>query len=294
MHRTRVLSWFTGKARENASHALDLLAVSEAQGSWVPKASRMVPAALGKANKAINLGREFEGELEKIGNYETPSHQRGFEVSMILRFGQYARARGGEPVDFDTIAANAPSPACANAVKEAKRFQREFDAIARLCRRLDATRPKPVFTNLGISPTVTKTLAGLGFHGADQAKVEVCPIRWETVERTRGHNKLCKEGACVQGCSNGKKYWVQVGHLEWPEGTQHDCSRFADINTGRGRFEQCHACGHGIRNPWNWVPLVITSGVGAKYSWWVGTDCARTLFGIKVTGEVELVGGKGS
>lgn len=171
---------------------------------------------------------------------------------------------------------------------------KDFAAIARLTNRLDATRPKPVFTVLGASPTVTRTLDGLGINSGAFAKVELCPIRWETVERTRGHDKRCVAGACVQGCSNGKKCWVQVGYLEWPDGTQHECSRFADSNTGRGRFQQCHACGHGIRNAFNWVPLLVTNALDQKYSLWVGTDCSRTLFGIKVTGEVELVDGKGS
>lgn len=92
-YRQRVLGWFTGKSYQNAEHALQLLAASEELGSWVPGASRKVSAAFGKASNAIKLGRAYEKELEAIGDYKTPSDQRGFEVSMLLRYSQ-AHLRG--------------------------------------------------------------------------------------------------------------------------------------------------------------------------------------------------------
>lgn len=37
----------------------------------------------------------------------------------------------------------------------------------------------------------------------------------------------------------------------------------------------------------NWVPL-LGELAGSNRSLWVGRDCARTLFGIKVTGEMHV------
>ncbi|MGH9651508.1 MAG: hypothetical protein ACRD3I_13705, partial [Terriglobales bacterium] len=61
------LRWFSGKGREKAAIALDLIATSEAQGFWVPKASRSTRAVLGKANIAANLARKHGKELDAVG-----------------------------------------------------------------------------------------------------------------------------------------------------------------------------------------------------------------------------------
>jgi hypothetical protein len=79
---------------------------------------------------------------------------------------------------------------------------------------------------------------------------------------------------------------VKVGRVVWPEGTEHACSRFA----ASGSQNQCHACGHAIRNAFNWVPLVVENAEGVPHALWVGRDCAENLFGIKATGELEYAG----
>lgn len=53
---------------------------------------------------------------------------------------------------------------------------------------------------------------------------------------------------------------------------------------------QCQACGHAIKNVFNWVPLVVDSAAGVPHAMWVGKDCAQTLFGVTVKGELRLTG----
>lgn len=71
--------------------------------------------------------------------------------------------------------------------------------------------------------------------------------------------------------------------LNWPEGTQHNKSRFFQSNN----HMQCQACGHAIQKPFNWVPILAYghSEKPTPCSLWVGRDCAGKLFGCKVEGD---------
>jgi hypothetical protein len=77
--------------------------------------------------------------------------------------------------------------------------------------------------------------------------------------------------------------WETIIH--WPEPTVHQSSVHAY------KFSCCHACGHRIRNPYNWVPLYAKDKAGVAHSLWVGRDCAKSLFGIELSGDMVLKGG---
>jgi hypothetical protein len=268
--RCRVLRWFKGKACENAAAALDLLALSEAEGNWIPGASRRVRACLGKANVAVNIGRAHEKQLDAIGDYNVPRDERGFEVSMILRFSQHFP---GHACNFDGVKARTTDTQLHAVIDRAREFVSDFATINALLRDLNNTRPRPTFTSIGASRLVSSTLAHLGLASPD-ANARVCPRRWERVEKKNTEGKVVG--------------WSFVAVLEWPEGTRHSRSRYA---TGTSTHDQCHACGHAIKNPFNWVPLVLdnVNGQGTTpYSLWVGRDCAKTIFGIKMTGDFDI------
>jgi hypothetical protein len=152
---------------------------------------------------------------------------------------------------------------------DALEFYIDFQPLVDAMRKLDATRPVPTFTTMNASPTVS---AELKRQGAVQ--VEVCPIRYE--ERSKTDEK-------------GNVTYFMVAILEWPEGTKHNTSRYA---YGTATNNQCHACGHAIKRMFNWVPLVLTTEAGEKRSLWVGRDCAKTLFGVDMAGDLELAEGQ--
>jgi hypothetical protein len=261
-----VLGWFTGKGREKAAWALARLAESEARGEWVSKASRTVRAIMvGKANVASRLGGKHRRELEAIGDYTVPMERRGWSVGHLLVYG------GSNPgIDFAAIREAAPE-ALKGVITTAERFAADMAPVKALMAKLDATRPEPVFTYLGCSPTVTATLTYLGVEGNTET-TRPCPIEWKEE---------------VRKDKNGTTFYVKVGYLKWPEGTVHGTSRY-DRHSNH-----CESCGHAIKNGLNWVPLVIDNKVGVPHSLWVGRDCARTIFGIKVDGEMELTNGHG-
>jgi hypothetical protein len=210
-----LLKFFDGNNLDTARNALELLAVSQSLGYWMPGASRRVRAGL---------------------NY--------FKISK------------------PRVPRGADRKAALLAAREA--FKKAMEPVEALMARWDATRPTPTFTSMGASPTVTATVKSF-----DAVKVEVCPIKWHQYEYTD---------------SNGKVQYATYGELLWPEGTKHHTSRY----TGTGQNRQCEACGHAIKNNFNWVPLILTASDGTPKSLWTGRDCAKTLFGIDMTGDLEI------
>lgn len=274
--RAAVLAWYTGKALANATAALDVLQQSAAAGSWLPKVSRKVMAALSKPNVAAKFADANRDALDAINhyrrdnNFKRPHTECGTRIAIDLRYGAFQAV---QTMNWPALEAGCQSDAERAALAVARKFAADFAPVAALVTKLDATRPLPVFTSLGLSPTVTATLASIGVEGTP-ATLRVCPIEWIQVQDTDPET--------------GKITFRYVGRLLWPENTRHDTSRHAH---GNGAHQQCHACGHAIKNGYNWVPLLVDDAAGTPRSLWVGRDCARNLFGVAVTGDVvELEG----
>ncbi len=144
-----------------------------------------------------------------------------------------------------------------------------FSPVADAVELLDRARPAPVYEFAEISPTVAGNVGRA--IGVDFSTIRMPEIRWTWIEiEIKG--ELCR---------------VRHGEILWPSGTRHGASRFSGGS-------QCEACGHGIRDRCNWVPLVANAshpqhGDG-PVSLWVGRDCARKLFGCVVTGDAVYDG----
>jgi hypothetical protein len=277
--------WFTGKAKEKALAALALVEESLVRGYWLPKVSRLVHAALNKQNVAIKFARANEaphnrpynepalrGILSSVESAERDERTtytakyRGWNLVHYMMFGQVTRA--AEAVEL----AAALEPYCQNdaeraALKTAAEWAADFAPVAAALAELDSRRPVPVVVMKTLSPTVVANLAAS--MKVDLTSVASPDTEVEWVERV----------------IKGQTVKVAKVKILWPEGTRHNCSRFA---YGTDNNAQCHACGHAIKNPWNWVPLVATTPTG-PVSLWVGKDCAKKLFGCEVSGEAEYV-----
>lgn len=249
MNHAAALAYFSGKSLVNATAALALLDASVAQGFWIKGASRKVGAALNKCNVAAKTTNGHN------------SYGAVFEINNCLHFGLFKRA---QTVDVAAIEAEINDAA---KVAYFRAYAAAFADIAAAMQKLDATRPIPVFTSIGASPTVTRTLTSL-----DAASFTVCPIVYD---EKQGVDKA------------GKTFFYFVARLVWPEGTKHGTSPYR-------AGHQCQACGHAIKNPCNWCPLVLTANDGTPKSLWVGRDCAKTCFGVDMTGELEIEGGRGA
>ncbi len=100
---------------------------------------------------------------------------------MMLQFGQHGRGAG---VDFDAIYEAAKTDGAKRAARDAERFYKDFIQVNNLMAELDATRPAPVITQLGVSPTITNTLKMLGLENVKADTIRLCPVRWERIECT--------------------------------------------------------------------------------------------------------------
>lgn len=264
-----VLAWFTGKGRANAERALAILIAAVLRGFWNPGESRSTRAILNKANVAVLFVRKNMKAFEAFGcdkeaRYSSgePLAKNGFNLEMAMLYGSYGYLAS---VDFAAMAAGARNDLERIIASKGRAFAEAFGPVGTAMTQLDALRPPPVFTVVGISRTLTATVASLGLptDGAALARdaVTVCPMEWYKVE--------------------GENFFRS--RLVWPKGTIHN----ATVHAGaRGDSAHCHACGHAIRNAFNWVPLVVRSQ-GKVYGLWTGMDCAKSLFGIKMTGEAR-------
>ena len=259
-----VLSYFTGKSLEKATPALDLLLKSVAQGFWLHGVSRGVRAALGKANVAMKIAKRDYATLEgaKPKDYfDGEKYGRkawARELNFGMKFGHC------HEVDLAFAGKHCVTAEQKAAFKVAVAWYEVMFPVCDAMRVLDATRPPPVFTSVGVSPTLTRTLRDMGVN-AEAGAISVCPIEFEKVTKLDKH---------------GREYFEFLVKMLWPEGTKHNMSRYASACN-------CHACGHSIRNNFNWVPLVLVTKDGPR-SAWVGRDCAKSLFGVDMTGDFEL------
>jgi hypothetical protein len=263
-----IQKWYRGKALEvMRTQTIPMLAEAAALGYWLPGVSRKVKAALNKQNVAAKFARANRETFEPLADGErlsTATH-RGWSIVIAMQHGVVgSAARVAETVEaLRPVAAALGGDAAKMALAQldvAAQWAADFQPIAELVYALDATRPKPVIVLGSLSRTVADNVGKV--MAIDFDTLEVPPTEWTWVEQEI-------KGATVR---------VPVGRIIWPEGTRHFVSRYARGN------DQCHACGHGIRNPWNWVPLVAQTAAG-PVSLWVGRDCARNLFKAEVTGD---------
>jgi len=278
-HLTAALVWFTGKSRAAVEgFVIPALVQSATDGCWQPGASRKVHAALTKVSTAtVKLGKLAEGfyDAARKEEYDTPEYKLAdswFAIEMAFRYGNNV---GACQKAVEILAATKLTAEQKALVAQARAFAADLAPIWAAVSRLDATRPKPVFTALGLSPTVTKTLT-------EQLKLNVATLRMPeyVVEYVE------EEVTDKHGRTSTQIKPIIV--IKWPEGTRHGRSPHA-FRGPNGNL--CHACGHAIKNAFNWVPFLMDDAAGVPHSMWVGRDCARNVFNVDVKGDAEYATG---
>ncbi len=259
---------------------------SLAEGCWQKHVSRSLTACFAKPlghGRGASLVRESLDRLARASSRWDDKRSLGELAGALywgFRYGASYFARrtrapylDGQDMTADEITQvreamavdleNRVKPREIQAAKEAfdlvVAHRADADLLDRVCGILDAQRPKPTFTLLGVSPTITATLSAMGFTGAADAWVETPKL---IVERTDDGGWRVR--------------------LVWPEGTVFNTSRFALSG------DHCHACGHRIKNPYNWVPAVVMATGQAPRAVWVGHDCAESVFGVKAENRVAF------
>ncbi len=283
MNFDAIRKWYSGKALTILdTYVIPTLTEAEAQGYWPKGASRKVTAALNKQTVAIKFANKQEVPRDRTGCRDASvtsgllgcvcddrAHWFGAKVSSwglihAMSFGFVQRA----PELMETC--NALAQYCANdaerdALAKAREWCIDCAPVAELLKLLDSRRPpiKVIFGTL--SATVVKNFAVELQLDFTTIRVPPTESYWVTVK-----NK--KTGADEQ---------VLKHRLIWPMGTRFNASRYSYTDSNR----QCQACGHAIKDPFNWVPLLIDGPGGKPFGFFIGRDCAKNLFGCHVEGD---------
>ncbi len=274
----QILKWYTGKALTIIrDYVLPTLAQAERDGYWPKGASRKVTAALNKQAVAQKFARAndrryedrrdgavCEGLLGDVMENRTEWYKaklNGDALVSAMMFGSFGLAP--EYVELaHQLFHHVRNDAERAAVRTAFTWAEDFAPVAKLVATLDSRRPVPVIVCKTLSHTVLSNVGGAMGIALKSIAVPPMIIRWE--KRTK---------------ANGEVFEIAVPEIVWPYGTRHGTSRYAS-------GDHCHACGHKIKNGFNWVPLV--GGTANGYvSLWVGRDCAKNLFECEVDGEAD-------
>lgn len=275
-----ILEWFSGKARDTiVNFTIPALVESEQLGYWKKGVSRTVKASLNKQNVAQKLSKAMEAQIGEPDRWGSGRNRLPYDHPLCdgagdMRYGSYGqapkhllpevKAKRDVKGDFTFTPNKATGPVSANAIIE--RWAQAFAPVQELIELLDSRRPKPVFVMKTLSPTVAKNLSA--HIGIDVTTLAVPEMHGEYVE--------------VE--IKGQKVQVYEIIIDWPEGTLHNRSRF--LHSANNSL--CQACGHAIKDPYNWVPILAYGTEAPKpapYSLWVGRDCAAKLFGCEVEGD---------
>jgi hypothetical protein len=243
-----------GKRLEKFDQSVAVINESLERGAWVKRGSV-------KANSGFYQGLVYTGYQQNVGSREG---REAWELSHCLAFGGEFRGknpkaaltrlregydRKGEPIRLKLTD------------EQVLAWVELCAEKARAVELLDAARPLPVITKIGLSPKVTKTLKEMDLD------IDIQTVRMARLKR---HERMV---------AGAKAIWYTV---EWTKGIVHGTSRFA----GRGA---CEACGKPIPSC-RFVPVEARDTRGNRLvSLWLGCDCAANIFGIKDVGVEQIV-----
>jgi hypothetical protein len=254
-HSISIVSGFLSGARKAKFQAgVQVLRDSIASGQWIPRGGVKVNSSL------------YQGLVSKLpprSTYDespvgTPQWSDFNSLESCLKFGSVYD--GDQTIDPQLL--KVPEP-----------VQRAWFHCCRgmrnLSKLLDQQRPKPVLTEVGLSPKVTKTLMEMELD-IDLKTIKVPPVEkiGETQSKDRQGNPMFL---------HGKPVMEPIYKVMWEPGTKFGMSRFSDLP------EHCEACGKRI--PSNmYVPIEAQCRKHGYVGLLIGTDCARNIFGVKDKG----------
>ena len=250
---SKVQEHLKGNKLNKFNASVKMINDSLAQGAWLKGASRSANAGFHQGS-GIKIGRDRETYKYKALSELYFSMHYGYPVKDIEESLSYLlpEERKKLPVEF----AKAWMELCNEKTK----------AIA----FLDAARPKPVITAVGLSPKVTTTLKEMNLD-IDLSTIKMAEIDFVMVDKKDINGEVVKD-------KNGKVIQEREYFVKWSEGIKHGQSRFF------AGYSECEACGKNIPSG-RFVPIeAVDKKKNQLVSLWLGCDCAKNIFGVKDIG----------
>lgn len=242
-----VANFFRSKRREDFLASMEVIRESLAAGSWIQ------PRGAQRAKKGISKG--FGKAQDLCLRYDDPRSEPVFRCFMTIRHGSNLSQSELDVITDDEISRIIPKAP----IEAVRAWLRLMVALTAIREDLDASRPLPVYTEIGVSPKVTKTLQDAEID-LDLSTRRVCPVGWYWI---------------VVADENGRERREKYYFPKWPSNTKFGSSRFAGCD--------CEACGKTIPSK-RYVPVVIDNKQGVPFGFWFGRDCAANILGIKDIG----------
>jgi hypothetical protein len=240
-----VTYYMQGNRRQKFLDSVRILNESLAQGGWTTRGS----------------------VKSKSGFYQGLTSSRSshphFGIQMCLSYGS-AKYRNISAADIEAANLNSAEKAWIALCLEA-------DEAREL---LDAARPVPKITAIGLSPKVTKTFQECGLD-LDLPSIQMAKIDFYEVQAREYVTRFGVQEYALKFDLDDKPIMERVYFVKWSEGVLFDKSRFAD--------KDCQACGKNIPSG-RYVPIEATCKKNGLVALWVGCDCAKNIFGIKDIG----------
>lgn len=252
-----VANFLKGKKCDEFLASIEVLRESIAQGAWVKRGRDRV----GKGFKTLSTSKKCK---ELSYGYNHPRYQMAFAIFMSLHYGSPLKPEYAEMVTDEELAEMVPvaDPTVSRAWCNLCAARQVIYA------ELDMARPLPVYTEIGLSPKVTKTLQDADLD-LDLSTRRACPVAY------RVEDQIDMDGNVVLDRKTGEPVQVRVYYADWPENTVFGTSRFSHCD--------CEACGKAIPSRLV-VPVIIDSKAGEPQGFFFGRDCAKNIFGIKDVG----------
>jgi len=249
-----VRGFVKGKRGERLDASVAAVNESLAKGGWVERGSA-------RANTGF-----YQGLVGKLRwGYDFASKDQS-SLYFCLQYGK--RFAGNIDKASDALSACWPSRDLYPHHVEA--WIALCDEYARARAVLDAARPLPRITKVGLSPKVTATLKKMNMD------IDLPSIRMAKIGSRQVPGFDMDTGEAMYNL-DGSRRMDTVYFVEWSEGVVHGRSRFSEA-------DGCHACGKRIPSGM-FVPVEATdNSLGKTVSLWLGCDCARNIFGVKDIG----------
>lgn len=237
-----VEGFLKGSKKPKFTASIDVLRASLQHGSWIPR---------GKVKAGSGL---YQGLVDPK-KYSGFGSVYSFELQQCIRFG---------------------SPYWGNEVPEMKGVPESVvrawihctQEAARVSKLLDTARPKPVITQIGLSPKVTKTLTEMDLD------IDLSTIR--EADLVKKERQDVDHDGKPRFTRSGEPVMIDYYIVKWTPGIKLHRSRFSG---GGG----CEACGRPIPSG-QFVPIEALCSKQGLVGFWVGVDCAKNIFGVKDQG----------
>jgi hypothetical protein len=268
--------------------SVDIINVSAAQDAWVPRGSIKANVGFGQG---VGIHTPETSSYTKTGNMvlgygdqlwpetvENPDHDAEFALQMCLRFGSTPHCGVDHIANRLETMTNQDGKLIRG--KHSMAFVKAWVALCEekgiICAALDEARPKPVITDIGLSPRVTTTLEEMDLR-VDLPSIKMAEIKYNLVPRRIADRKNPNFGQLMMSRDGNASLLDKAYYVAWTPGTLHRVTRFSGLNCN------CEACGKHIPSGM-FVPIEADDRKIGHIGMWIGCDCARNIFGVKDIG----------